>query len=92
MPSVSNCGLTAAAEHRVSLSGWLHIIWNGEPRFMLIDDRGVAIHLVIDEALIRAFGGAHGLNQRRVTIAGERVGEKPEVVRVLSIELGTEGK
>ena len=90
--SVSDCGATAAAEHRVSLSGWLHIIWNGEPRFMFIDDRGAAIRLIIDETLIRAFGGPQGLNQKRVTIAGERVDETPEVVRVLSIELDMKGK
>ena len=88
--------MTSAAEHRVSLSGWLHVIWNGEPRFMLIDDRGVATRLLIDEALIRAFGGLtsgpQGLNRKRVTIAGERVSEMPEVVRVLSIELDRQGK
>ena len=85
-------GPTASAEHRVSLSGWLHIIWNGEPRFILIDDQGVATRVVIDEALTRAFGGPRGLNQKRVTITGERVGDPPEAVRVLSIELGTENK
>jgi len=90
--STSLCGLTASAEHRVSLSGWLHIIWNGEPRFILIDDQGVATRLVIDEALTRAFGGPRRLNQKRVTIKGERVGEPTEAVRVLSIELETESK
>ena len=92
MLSVSDCGLTATAEDRVSLSGWLHIIWNGEPRFMFIDDRGTAIRLAIDETLLRAFGGPQGLNQKRITITGERVDEMPEVVRVLLIELDMEGK
>ena len=92
MTAISDCGLTVAAEHRVSLSGWLHIIWNGEPRFMLIDDRAVAIRLVIDESLINALGGPQRLNQKRVTIAGERVGQVPEVIRVLSIELVMESK
>ena len=83
-------GLDAAAP--VSLSGWLHIVWNGEPRFILIDDQGVAISVVIDEALTRAFGGPRRLNQKRVIITGERVGEPPAPVRVLSIELGTESQ
>ncbi len=83
----SMCGSTAPAERGVSLSGWLHVIRNGELRFILLDDQGVAIHLVIDEALTRAFGGPRGLNQRRVTITGERAGGPPETVRVLTIEL-----
>jgi hypothetical protein len=76
----------------VYLSGWLHIIWNGEPRFILIDDQGAATRVVIDEVLTRAFGGPRKLNQKRVTITGERVGEPTEAVRVLSIELGEESK
>ena len=84
--------LSASAEHRVSLSGWLHIIWNGEPRFILVDDQGLATRVVIDEALTRTFGGPRGLNQKRVTITGERVSEPLEAVRVLSIDVGTESK
>jgi hypothetical protein len=76
----------------VSLSGRLHIIWNGEPRFMLIDDQGVATRLLIDESLTRPFGGSRALNQQRVSITGQRVGESPETVRVLSIERGAERK
>ena len=90
--STSLSELTASAEHRVYLSGWLHIIWNGEPRFILIDDQGAATRVVIDEALTRAFGGPRKLNQKRVTITGERMGEPTEAVQVLSIELGEESK
>jgi len=84
--------VTTPAEYRVHLSGWLHIIWNGEPRFILIDDQGAATRIVIDGALTRAFGGPRRLNQRRVTITGERVAEPAEAVRVLSIELERESK
>ena len=70
----------------VSLSGWLHIIWNGEPRFMLVDDQGVGVRLLIDDALLRTHGGPGALNQKRVTVTGERVGGQPETIRVLSIE------
>jgi hypothetical protein len=70
----------------VSLSGWLHIIWNGEPRFMLVDDQGVGVRLLIDDALLRTLGGPGALNQKRVTVTGERVDGQPETIRVLSIE------
>ena len=77
----------------VFLTGRLHIIWNGEPRFILIDDRGAAIRLVIDEALTQPFGGSRALDRRRVRITGERVdGALPETVRVVSIEREGEGQ
>ena len=77
----------------VSLSGRLHIIWNGEPRFILIGDDGVAIRLVIDEALTKPFGGTRALDRKRVRITGERVaGAQPETVRVVSIEREGEGQ
>ena len=74
----------------VSLTGWLHIIWNGEPRFMLIDDRGAATRVLIDPVLARPFGGARALDQKRITITGEPAPDRPETVRALSIELTTE--
>ena len=86
------CGPVAAANDPVSLSGWLHIVWNGEPRVMLIDDRGAATRLLVDEAVLRTYGGMRGLNRRRVTITGERVNSMPEAVRVLSIQPEADGK
>jgi hypothetical protein len=83
--------VVTVAGQQVSRSGRLHIIWNGEPRFMLVADDGSAIRLLIDEALTRPFGGPRALNQKRVTITGKRVGEAPDTVRVLSIDLATEG-
>jgi hypothetical protein len=76
----------------LTLTGWVHIIWNGGPRFVLIDDRGVATYLVIDPVLAGQFGGPRALNQKRVTITGERVSGQPETVRAISIELATEGQ
>src|SRR5438876_531510 len=83
--------VVTVAGQRVSRSGRLHIIWNGEPHFMLVDDHGGAIRLLIDEALTRPFGGPRALNQKRITITGQHVGESPDTVRVLSIDLATEG-
>jgi hypothetical protein len=71
----------------VSLVGRLHIIWNGEPRFMLVDTRGIAVRLVIDETMVRRFGGPQGLDRKQVTVTGERVSDAPEVVQVSSIEI-----
>ena len=76
----------------VSLTGWLQVIWNGEPRFMLIDDRGAATRVLIDPVLARPFGGPRALNQKRVTITGEPAPDQPETVRALSIELTTESR
>lgn len=76
----------------LSLTGWLHVIWNGEPRFVLIDDRGVATRVLIDPALVRPFGGPRALNQKRVTITGEPAPDQPETVRALSIEPAAESQ
>ncbi len=76
----------------LSLTGWLHVIWNGEPRFVLIDDSGVATRVVIDPALARPFGGPRALNQKRVTITGEPAPDQPETVRALSIEMAKESR
>lgn len=77
----------AEAEPRVSLSGLLNVIWNGEPHFMLLDDRGHAVRLMIDDALLKPFGGVQALVQKHITVAGKRVSQTPEVIEVLSIEI-----
>ena len=82
----------AGAPQRVTLSGRVHIIYNGEPRFFLVDDRGVSTRLVIDDSVMRAFGGARGIDQKRVTIEGQREDDVSKPVRVLSIELDPKGQ
>jgi len=77
-------------DRQISLSGWFHIIWGDAPRFLLIDDQGVAIHLEIDETVIKPFGNPRALNQKRVTITGEWLGEPNGTVHVLSIEVAKE--
>lgn len=74
----------------LTLSGWLHVIWNGEPRFVLIDDHGIAVRVVIDPDLARALGGARSLDRQRVVIVGEPVGGQPDVIRATAIELKRE--
>jgi hypothetical protein len=77
----------ASAGQPVTLTGRLHVIRNGELLVFLIDDRGVATRVLIDEPVMRAFGGTRGLDRKRVIIEGQRLDGAPEAVRVLSIQL-----
>ena len=77
----------AEADQRVSRSGVLNAVWNGEPRFILLDDEGHAIRLMINDALLKSLGGVQALVQKRITVAGKRVSQTPEVIEVLSIEI-----
>ena len=79
-------GVCLAAEQQVALSGWFHVIWNGGPQFMLIDDQGGSTRLLLDETLARPFGGPLALNRKRVRIVGERLMTSPGAIRVLSVE------
>jgi hypothetical protein len=38
----------SSSEQQVTLFGWFHVIWNGEPKYMLIDDQGRWTRLVLD--------------------------------------------
>lgn len=75
-----------AIQQEVSLSGWFHIIWNDRARYVLINDQGRSVELLLDEDLARPFGGPRAFNRKRVKIVGERVSMPPGAVRVLAIE------
>jgi hypothetical protein len=68
-----------------TLSGWFHVVWNGAPRYVLVDDQGQWIELLLDETLVRPFGGPLAFNRKRVRIEGESVHAPSGGVRVLSI-------
>lgn len=70
---------------RVSATGWLHMVVNGELRVFLVDDHGRAVPLVIDEALGRTYGGIRALRGKRVTVSG--ISEVPEAIRVETIQI-----
>lgn len=91
-PASPAAAVIAEAEQQVSLSGLFNVIWNGEPRFMLVDERGRAVRLMIDEPLLKRFGGAQALVQKYITVAGKRVSQTPEVVEVLAIEIGRQNR
>lgn len=69
-----------------SLSGWFHVIWNGGPQYVLIDDQGRWTQLLLEEALTKRLGGPLTFNRKRVRIVGRRVSEPLGAIRVLSIE------
>jgi hypothetical protein len=79
--------IQTGASARVVLSGWLHVVRNGELRVMLVADRGEGTRLLIDDATLHSLGGVARVDRRRVTIVGERVSEVPPVVRVLSVHV-----
>jgi len=93
-------------EQPTSLSGWFHILWEDphsdsdqEPtiKYLLIDDQGEWVELLLDGELVRPFGGPLALNRKRVTVVGRMVGlsfqslqtqpQSGQVVQVQSIEL-----
>jgi Divergent InlB B-repeat domain len=62
-----------------SRAGQFHVIFGDAPSstgvpgvagYVLIDDQGQAIDLIIDEQLLRLLGGAHTINQQRVVLTG----------------------
>lgn len=73
----------------ITLVGWFTIIW-GDPApgsaegsaqtYWLIDEKGQATQLVLDEAMTRSLGGSLALNRKRVQVTGRaREGSKLEV-------------
>ena len=75
----------AAAEQPIALSGWFTVIWNHRTHYFLTDDQGQWTELLLDEEMVKPFGGPLAFNRKRVKIAGERVAAPPGAVRVLSI-------
>lgn len=73
-------------EQQVRLSGCFHVIWNGSPKYMLIDDQGRWTRLLLDESVTRPLGGTLALNRKRVGIVGKSVNTPSEAIRVVSIE------
>jgi hypothetical protein len=69
----------------VSLSGWFTVIWNDRTRYFLSDDQARWTELLLDEEMLKPFGGPLALNRKRVKIVGERVTAPPGAVRVLSL-------
>jgi hypothetical protein len=78
-------GLPADPGTPLTVSGWFHIIWNGMPRYMLVDDGGEWVDLLIDEQVLRDAGGPLGLNRKRVRLTGRRSEKTPGAIQVIAI-------
>jgi M6 family metalloprotease-like protein len=68
-------GSSLSAQER---TGSFHVVWVDPPRgqrpptplYTLVDAQGRATRLVVDDAVLRAAGGARALDRRRVSISG----------------------
>lgn len=69
----------------VTVSGWFHIIWNGVPRYGLVDDEGEWTDLLIEERVLRDTGGPRVLNRKWVRITGRRPGTGARTIQVETI-------
>jgi hypothetical protein len=91
-------GAKRAVAQAVSLSGHFHVIWENAPpdptrgavveggaRYVLIDDQGQWIELLLDETLIE--GGPLAFNRKRVRIEGAGV-DAPSEQALVSPEQG----
>lgn len=73
-------------DRSVSLSGWCHTVWNAEPQYLLMDDQGRSVRLLMNVDLLRSVGGPLWLNRKRVTVVGERLPGSLQTIRVMSIQ------
>ena len=63
-----------------SLSGRFHVIFGDAPSgsgvpavsgYVLVDDQGQATELLVQEQMLRAFGGRRALNHRQIAVTGQ---------------------
>ena len=80
----------SAANPAVVLVGTFHTFWGSEPTYLLTDDTGKAMTLLLDPELTRPLGGPQAIDQRRVRIVGHMVSDAEGVLRVTSIQLDSE--
>ena len=55
------------------------------PHYMLVDDGGEWVDLLIDEQVLRDAGGPLGLNRKRVRLTGRRSEKTPGAIQVIAI-------
>jgi M6 family metalloprotease-like protein len=95
-PNTAAPDLTAAAPS--ARSGWFHTQW-GDPRgsrgaaqvrHELVDDRGNATVLELDEGLLARLGGPLALDRRRITVDGAPSADGRLAVRSLQVVRGAQ--
>lgn len=77
-------------DREVQLSGCFQTIWNGDAKYMLIDEQGQWTRLLLEPSLTQPFGGPLALNRKRVKVVGRLASDHGSAVRVVTIELGGE--
>ena len=86
-PAPQPPGAASSSEQHVTVSGTFHVIWNGEQKYMLIDDQGLWTRLLLDEPSIRRLGGPLAMNRKRVTVVGVPLASPAGAIRVVHIAL-----
>lgn len=76
-----------ASSPLVYISGWFHVVWNGAPRYVLVDDRGRWTRLVLNEEITKPHGGPLVLRGKRVLVVGVYVQEPPGALSVRCIKI-----
>jgi hypothetical protein len=77
----------SSSEQQVTLSGWFHVIWNAEPRYMLIDDQGRWTRLVLDGPSGTPQANPLALNRKRVKAVAVPLASPAGAMRIVHIGL-----
>jgi hypothetical protein len=76
-----------SSEQQVTLFGWFHVIWNGEPKYMLIDDQGRWTRLVLDGPSGKPMTNPLALNRKRVKAVAVPLASPAGAMRIVHIAL-----
>ena len=80
---------------QVSLSGVFHVTWGDPPpnsnakaktEYVLTDNQGQEKELLLDESVANPAGGPLAFNGKRVNLEGTRVADKPNHLKIRSIQ------
>lgn len=63
-------------------SGWFHVVWNAQPHYVLVDERGRWAELLVRESVLAPLGGPLAINRKRVRVTGAAVELRGAVPRL----------
>jgi hypothetical protein len=78
---------SSSSEQQVTLFGWFHVIWNGEPKYMLIDDQGRWTRLLADGPAGKPLFNPLALNRKRVKAVAVPLASPAGSMRIVHIGL-----
>ena len=76
-----------STEQQVTLFGWFHVIWNGEPRYMLIDDQGQWTRLLLDGPSGAPVANPLAFSRKRVKVVAVPLPSPAGAMRIVHIGL-----